>query len=441
MKKFYTLPIAGLAALSGFALPVIHQINPSVTNGTQSTVVQLPEGAKTVDFKNDTKNPALMGAPVNTMAFDKSEFEGEWVFTLSDRILTNATGLSDLYYFNATFKEDNTVVFEDPTGEMFPMIAKYNPTTNAFEFNRIGLGKYTFSDGDHYVFMETLVGSDEVPFSLPYYEVRQGVNINGGQGLVWGVYDDEAGETQALGYAAGYRIYGANLTRPIDWQYYNIGQFLENIAYNFYFGVDNQKFVDVEIYRHPKFEHVYKVIDAFKCTYQDGREKGMSGIPDGPSPDMIIDASNPKNVLLERQPIGILTQIYYDGYYETTFTYYNYGWWWHYYANTDLSKGYDPSDCGVLTTDADGTVTIVIPAYSVAMVDEVAGDASFGSDYDSELIIPYAQQDGIQSIVANNDITSKVEYYNMQGVRLENPESGQLVIKKQGNNVSKLIVR
>lgn len=47
---------------------------------------------------------------------------------------------------------------------------------------------------------------------------------------------------------------------------------------------------------------------------------------------------------------------------------------------------------------------------------------------------------GVESAVIDID-NAPVEYFNLQGVRVDNPTAGQLVIKKQGTNVSKQIVR
>lgn len=51
------------------------------------------------------------------------------------------------------------------------------------------------------------------------------------------------------------------------------------------------------------------------------------------------------------------------------------------------------------------------------------------------------------NIFAFNDITvgdkanAPVEYYNLQGMRIAAPVEGQLVIKRQGSEVEKLIIR
>lgn len=424
MKKLYTFGLTAGVALTCAASP----LHP----------VKLPADISSLNSNYTADDIETMAAPVTTYSVTASDLAGPWEFDLADKILTNASGKSDAYFYDATVKEDNTIIFEDPEGKMYPIVAKFDSSTNRMTFERVNLGLFPFSDGEHYVFMEPLLlDQGEKPFSLPYNEVRQGVNITGGQGLLWGVYDNEAGEGDALGYVAGYVIYGGYLLRPIEWEFYSMGSIRENIAYNFYFGDENKTFVDVEIYRHPKFDNVYKIRDAFKYTYEAGRSKNHSGIPDGESPTLVLDGTNPKNVKIEPQYLNIVTTIFYGEYYETTFYYYNYGWYWDYYGNQDISQGYDTSSCATLKTDAEGNVKIFIPALSTPMVDMVMNDASFGSEYDTEVIINSPA--GVNDIVGEDDMLSEPEYFNLQGVRVDNPAPGQLVIKKQGAKVTKTI--
>ena len=46
---------------------------------------------------------------------------------------------------------------------------------------------------------------------------------------------------------------------------------------------------------------------------------------------------------------------------------------------------------------------------------------------------------GVES-VSEDDVNAPVEYFNLQGVRVENPQNG-LYIVRQGNKVSKQIIR
>lgn len=53
-----------------------------------------------------------------------------------------------------------------------------------------------------------------------------------------------------------------------------------------------------------------------------------------------------------------------------------------------------------------------------------------------------ANQSGIENITTDNvDENAPVEYYNLQGIRLSEPAAGQIVIRRQGSKVSKILVR
>ena len=67
-----------------------------------------------------------------------------------------------------------------------------------------------------------------------------------------------------------------------------------------------------------------------------------------------------------------------------------------------------------------------------------------GRDSFAALTVNFVRDDAAQSavdnIAADNDENAPVEYYNLQGVRVQNPSNG-LYIVKQGNKVSKQLIR
>jgi hypothetical protein len=56
-------------------------------------------------------------------------------------------------------------------------------------------------------------------------------------------------------------------------------------------------------------------------------------------------------------------------------------------------------------------------------------------------IIPIGENDpsGLDEVIA--DENAPVEYFNLQGLRVSDPQPGQMVIRRQGSKVSKIIVR
>lgn len=98
------------------------------------------------------------------------------------------------------------------------------------------------------------------------------------------------------------------------------------------------------------------------------------------------------------------------------------------------------NEAATTTENADGTVTMVFPitAANIAAVNEtkeviVNTDANFLSIY-----IPSATSAITEIEAADENIP--VEYFNLQGIRVANPENG-LYIRRQGNKVSKVLVK
>lgn len=48
---------------------------------------------------------------------------------------------------------------------------------------------------------------------------------------------------------------------------------------------------------------------------------------------------------------------------------------------------------------------------------------------------------GINDVIADSDANAPVEFFNLQGARISNPAAGQLVIRRQGKTVTKVLVK
>lgn len=59
------------------------------------------------------------------------------------------------------------------------------------------------------------------------------------------------------------------------------------------------------------------------------------------------------------------------------------------------------------------------------------------------LVLPegYSVTSGVDNIVSDSNENAPVEYFNLQGARVENPTAGQLVIRRQGGVSTKMIVK
>lgn len=70
------------------------------------------------------------------------------------------------------------------------------------------------------------------------------------------------------------------------------------------------------------------------------------------------------------------------------------------------------------------------------------GAGMFGKFKDCKIYLQFSLDDnaGINDVVVDNE-NAPVEYFNLQGMRVNEPAAGQFVIRRQGNKVEKIIVK
>ena len=90
----------------------------------------------------------------------------------------------------------------------------------------------------------------------------------------------------------------------------------------------------------------------------------------------------------------------------------------------------------------DNSRTAYIYNACFGVTGEMGALYTWGDDVPMEgyVILPEGYDSGVESILGD-DSNAPVEYYNLQGVRLAQPEKGQLVIVRKGSKAAKVIVR
>ena len=81
--------------------------------------------------------------------------------------------------------------------------------------------------------------------------------------------------------------------------------------------------------------------------------------------------------------------------------------------------------------------TVHIPTWTLFNVEEGKSKVEFKNSY---LSVPIEGNSGVETAITETH-DAPVEFYTLQGVRVVNPEKGTLVIKRQGDKVSKIVVR
>ena len=124
-----------------------------------------------------------------------------------------------------------------------------------------------------------------------------------------------------------------------------------------------------------------------------------------------------------------------DTYTPTVYGYNRYGS----LIDTDV-QGFSCHTSPALTSLSGNTITADSEQYKGALTVE------YGSlSYSIPVFINYADEDddlgGIVDTVTDTDCNSPVEYFTTQGLRIINPAAGTLVIRRQGSQVTKLIIK
>ena len=202
---------------------------------------------------------------------------------------------------------------------------------------------------------------------------------------------------------------GADYVDP--WSEEVEGTMVENILWDS-FGVQSSTY-NVGVKKNFNNNH-YLIIDPWRGVYD---QIGGAGIE---SPSIEIDASNPNDCSIASTPIGVAS------YEILSFSYYTTA----------------PDEQKITVTEDGANTVITFPIRSMLLFDPDSNKLYYlGNEDVSTITFPTIQQDNssIGDIIV--DAEAEVEYYNLQGIRIDNPKSGQIVIKRQGNVVSKEFIR
>ncbi|MGN0229589.1 MAG: hypothetical protein ACI4BH_07250 [Muribaculaceae bacterium] len=183
------------------------------------------------------------------------------------------------------------------------------------------------------------------------------------------------------------------------------------------FNVTNTDPFTVQIKRNAK-TGAYRIINPWRNIIEEGGD------------DLDIDASDPTNVEISLQTTGIAGSS--DSYYVMSMSYYN----------AMYEQETDDAVKITLTDNGNGTSTISFPYHSMLIYATTSGKMYYAcSDATNLSYITFPTFSGINNITVGDKDNAPVEYYNLQGMRIAAPVEGQLVIKRQGSEVEKLIVR
>ncbi|MDE6276493.1 MAG: hypothetical protein K2M06_00110, partial [Muribaculaceae bacterium] len=196
------------------------------------------------------------------------------------------------------------------------------------------------------------------------------------------------------------------------------GTFVENIIYPIFAdGAENKKALSVTVRQLD--DHIISVLDPFRATFE---LKGYTS----KSPSMILDITDPANVLVQMQSTGLGNTE--DG------TLYYFSDSWYYMQNQITNEPYIP----VVMFREGADVRISFPENSMSLYGGVSQKFYTASPFES--VLKFTMEDAGVGNIATEEASGAVEYYTLQGLRVENPGRG-MVIRVSGGKASKILIK
>lgn len=210
-----------------------------------------------------------------------------------------------------------------------------------------------------------------------------------------------------------------------EWVALGEGEFQDCVvgpAYG-YSSFDNPA-VKVNIYTHSENSNLFRIETPWAETF------------DGTS-DLIIDLTDPEFGKVEGAGTGVIREDYLgDTYIISLSTYYNLD------KETFLAHA-TLGPCNISLNNETNTIELPKGCFSVyypfTTSGTYVGRYFWMKKYDGYVALPTPA--AIDDVTVDADENAPVEYFNLQGVKLENPEAGQVVIRRQGSKVSKIYVK
>lgn len=448
MKKIFTL-LAVSAAFSASAL-TIGSANPVLNVEPQQSRFQVvtPDLNLMLPGKNlDVQRIRKADGVINSV-------EGTWTFILGDYYKGQEDSNGEMMVdFVATLEENNQLYFEDPYSIYYPINATYNAAENTLTFIRELLG----SVNGYYIYqnpftINTTTNSVEYKdeWVVTFDPVEGTLDLEENSGIAWIAYRDKEG-TRPFGTAEMYDFVAA-YKRAADsnagWTDLGNATFMDGWISP---GWEIDQFkteYEVPLQQNNANPNLYRLVNPYLVgpmrVYNLSKTGGY----------LTFDISNPEFVLIQKCDVGFADPE--NGY--TRFLLYN---MFGYYVQNfpqytpaqiiEMQGDYMPH-----TTYENGVVRLNYYSFISNGAPTRQYDANFGIQFrpnggffwqtetggriDMTARIVFPGADGVEAI-GSDDANAPVEYFTLQGVRIDNPEAGQLVIKRQGGKAQKVIVR
>lgn len=408
MKKFYSMALALGVAVSAMAAPQVRQI--------QSDVVK----SHTTASVSDGRMTKVSAAKVKSFDGEENSIEGYYNLTLGDYYFEGGANETTIGV-NVTLNGTNFVMTSE--SDYFPadIVGTYDATANTVTFSTTEMGAISVQGQTYYVkFMpfEYVSISDtkgeirETPVVGTFNASAGTISFPADHGLSWKVYSSSNySESSFEGYMECWDIISMEKAADPEagWKVVT----------------EKAKWMDRMVW--PMFQQGSAQPTEKEITVQQNEENPKLYRMVGPFADLmgdaniVLDTTDETNVLITLQSSGIITR--------------------------DMGQAFIASTTEILADASQGNLItksgnrIDFPVRSVWLY-----FPTYSSDnvyYNNEQTEPgYLIIEGGSSVEdVSLDANAPVEYFNLHGIPVANPEKGQLVIARQGGKTVKMIAK
>lgn len=391
-----------------------------------------------------------------------SSIEGDWIFVLGDWYFGSINedfGFVQ-YPFTATyFPEDKMVLFEDLSDYVMPFVGEVDEETGIISFSRFYIGSTYSYMGEIFIYQEpfeynyTTKSLDNKDIEGVYNEEEGSITFQSDQGVAWAIYYDMEGTEFSDYYMDIFDFVLANKNKPADnnpddWKDVGNALFMDGWLLP-RFDIDQTKVencYEVPLQQNKTNPGLYRLVNPYK--YGPAAEYNVS-TADG---FIEFDVTDPNHVRVNEN--GVDAGFVSPELGITKFYCFNSLVFYHRYLGDPIDEIIEVFENDMpVTTFRDGVVSLTYyddPYWGREY------DANFGHQRNPEGGVSWADANGnpldctaritFPGYFDSNSV-SKVEfvnedaavYYNVNGVRVENPVRGGIYIVRKGEKVTKVI--
>lgn len=435
MKKFYSTMVAIIAAATmtaSAATPVKSQANLDNLRTNRFEIAKDVKGIESKTIKLAGKNKAVAKAAPATI----NELAGLYNWMYADMIANETT--TDEVSIEPDVTTENGIIISGLFGED-NIKGTYDATTKTITipyqiigYNNQYAEDVVFSNVTYTADAEgnlTEIGDPDYGDVNFFYVEAQDCFMT--DQIYCLVGENETGFTNADGWYS--LAYMAIITHSLPWKDLGTAKFYGDDFFPAVFGKAPGE-VELSIQQSPYEgeENVYRLVGPWDKAFD--RELGTY---------LVFDISDPDCVLIPQQATGItettMGKSYVENWYGDLIAA---GLTKEDFLNGNPAYELDPATPEEITTYDAATRTVNIPVGSAFTIFAKSNSVYYISQENggkpAYIILPEMVEGGVDNITVSDE-NAPVEYFNLQGIRVNNPVKGGLYIQRQGNKAIKVI--